>query len=282
MHTTTSRDGTRIAFDRAGDGPPLVLVAGAFSYRNYPAQRTLVELLAPNFTVINYDRRGRGDSTDTPPYSVEREVEDLAALIATAGAPANVWGLSSGGALALAAVGAGLPITALALQEPPFVIDPADRRPPADMHQHLTNLIADGRRGEAVKYFLVDAMGAPRFVPAILRLMPGVWRKLTTVAHTLPYDAELVQAHQDGRPFAPNEWASITVPSLVMCGTPKDTPAFLRHAAAALATALPDGRLVERKGLGHTRKLNPAVIADTVAAFLASGSGATSARDTQS
>jgi pimeloyl-ACP methyl ester carboxylesterase len=116
----------------------------------------------------------------------------------------------------------------------------------------------------------------------MLRLMPGVWRQLTGVAHTLPYDARLVQAHQGGHPFTANEWASITVPTLVMCGTAKDTPAFLRHTAAALATALPDGRLVERKGLGHTKTLNPAVIADTVTAFLSFGSGDKAATDTRS
>ena len=271
MYTTPSHDGTRIAFDRAGDGPLLILVAGAFSYRNYPAQLKLVDLLASQFTVVNYDRRGRGDSTNVAPYSVDREVDDLAALIDTVGEAAHVWGLSSGAALALEAVKAGLPISTLALQEPPFVVEPDDRRPPDDMHQHLVDLIESGRRDDAVKYFLVDGMGAPRFVPTMLRLMPGAWRQLTAVAHTLPYDAKLVEAHQSGHPFASTEWASVTVPSLVMCGTVRETPTFLRHAAAALTEALPNGRLVERKGLGHTKKLDPGVIAETITAFLASG-----------
>lgn len=273
MYTVTARDGTRIAFDRAGEGPPIVLVAGAFSYRAYPAQRTLVDLLSKRFTVFNYDRRGRGDSGDTSPYGVEREIEDLAAVIDAAGGSAHVWGLSSGAALALEAASAGVPITRLALQEPPFVLDPGDRRPPADMYEHLTGLIAAGRRADAVTYFLVDGMGAPRFVPAMLRLMPRAWRQLTAVAHTLPYDAKLCQTYQAGQPFTGTQWASVTVSTMVMCGTSKDTPTFLRHTAAALVEALPEGRLVERKGLGHTKKLNPAVIAETLGQFLTASAG---------
>lgn len=268
MDTIRSLDGTAIAYDRSGSGEPVVLVGGAFSYRRYPGLVKLAELLSERFTVYSYDRRGRGDSGDTPPYGVDREIEDLAAVISAAGGPAHVWGLSSGAVLALDAAAAGLPVRRLAVQEPPLVVDPADRRPPADMYQRLSELTGSGKRGEAVRYFMVDGMGAPAFVPGLLRLMPGVWKKLTAVAHTLPYDARLMAGYQAGRPLPADQWAAVTVPTLVMCGAEKETPAFMRHAAAAVAATLPAARLVERKGLGHTKSLNVKVIAATLTEFL--------------
>ncbi len=129
--TVPSPDGTTIAYDRAGAGEPLVLIGGAFSYRRYPGQVKLAGLLARHFTVYSYDRRGRGDSGDTAPYAIQREIEDLAAVIGAAGGSAHVWGLSSGAVLALDAAAAGLPIRRLAVQEPPLIIDPADRPRPA-------------------------------------------------------------------------------------------------------------------------------------------------------
>ena len=266
----TSQDGTTIAYDRTGAGEPLVLIAGAFSYRRYPGQVKLAELLSSQFTVYNYDRRGRGDSGDTTPYAVEREVEDLAAVIGAAGGSAHVWGLSSGAVLALDAAAAGLPIRRLAVQEPPLGVDPADRRPPAGLREHVTELISAGQRGEAVRYYMTDGMGAPSFVPALLRLMPGVWKNLTAVAHTLPYDAQLVEPYQAGRPLPTGQWAAVTMLTLVMCGTEKESPGLLRHGSAAVADALPNARLVERHGLGHAKKLTPAVIAATLIEFLTS------------
>jgi pimeloyl-ACP methyl ester carboxylesterase len=264
MITVRSLDGTAIGCDRSGAGEPLVLVGGAFSYRRYPGQVKLAELLSERFTVYSYDRRGRGDSGNTQPYAVDREIEDLAAVISAAGGQAYVWGLSSGAVLALDAAAAGLPIRRLAVQEPPLVVDPADRRPPADMYQRLSELIDSGRGGEAVRYFMVDGMGAPAFVPSLLRLMPGVWKKLTAVAHTLPYDARLIAGYQAGRPLPAGQWAAVTMPTLVMCGVARESPAFLLHAATAVAATLPDARLVERKGLGHTKALNAKVIAATL------------------
>src|SRR6516165_10552027 len=252
MKTVVSADGTPIAYDRVGSGDPLILVGGTFSYRRFPAQVKLAELLAPRFTVYGYDRRGRGDSGDTAPYAVDREIEDLAALIDVAGGYAHVWGLSSGGILALQAAAAGLPIRRLAIQEPPWVVVPPARRPPADMRQRVSELIDAGQRGEAVRYVMVDGMGAPSFVPVLLHLMPGVWKRLTAVAHPLPA----------------GQWAEVTVPAVVMCGTEKETPPGLRHAAAAVAAALPDGKLIERRGLGHSKKLTPNAIAAALTEFL--------------
>ena len=268
MDTIRSLDGTAIAFDRSGTGESLVLVGGAFSYRRYPGQVKLAELLAERFTVYSYDRRGRGDSGDTPPYAPGREIEDLTAVIGAAGGQAHVWGLSSGAVLALDAAAAGLPISKLAVQEPPLVVEPADRRPPADMYQRLRELIDAGKRGAAVRYFVVDGMGAPAFVPGLLRLMPGVWKKFTAIAHTLPYDALLIDGYQAGRPLPPGQWAAAAMPALVMCGVEKESPDFLRHAAAAVAAALPNASIVERKGLGHTKALNAKVIAATLTDFL--------------
>ncbi len=268
MTTVTSPDGTRIAYDRTGDGEPLVLIGGAFSYRRYPGQVAVANLMAARFTVYSYDRRGRGDSGDTGPYEVSREIDDLAAVIDAAGGRAHVWGLSSGAVLSLDACAAGVPVNRLAVQEPPFVVDPTDRRPPADFATRVGELIAAGRRGEAVSYFLVDGMGAPAFVPRMLRLMPGAWKRLTAVAHTLPYDAVLLEGLQSGRPLPPARWARITGPALVMCGSEKESPPFLHRAAVALAAALPDGHLTVRPGLGHTRKLSPTTIAATLTRFL--------------
>jgi pimeloyl-ACP methyl ester carboxylesterase len=268
VNTVTSQDGTKIAYDRSGSGDPVVLVGGAFSYRRYPGQVKLAELLSARFTVYSYDRRGRGDSGDTPPYAVEREIEDLAAVIGAAGGHAHVWGLSSGAILALEAAAAGLPIRKLAVQEPPLGVDPADRRPPDDLRPRVTGLIDAGRRGEAVRCFLVDGMGAPSFVPGLLRLMPGTWKRVTVLAHTLPYDAELIEPYQTGCPLPAGQWAAVTMPTLVMCGTEKESPGLLRHGSAAIAAALPDARLIERRGLGHAKKLTPKVIAATLTEFL--------------
>ncbi len=186
MHTITSPDGTTIAYDRTGAGEPLVLVGGAFSYRRYPGQVKLAELLSARFTVYSYDRRGRGDSDDTAPYAVQREIEDLAAVIGAAGGAACVWGLSSGAVLALEAAAAGLPIRKLAVQEPPLGVDPADRRPPAGLRQHVSGLIDAGQRGQAVRYYMVDGMGAPAFVPALLHLIPGAWTTPRSSSPTRP------------------------------------------------------------------------------------------------
>lgn len=267
METVSSKDGTRIAYDRTGRGEPVILVTGAFSYRKYPAQVKLAELLSQHFTVFSYDRRGRGDSDDTPPYQVEREIEDLGALIGAAGEAACVWGLSSGAALCLRAAAAGLTIKKLALQEPPFVVEPGDRRPPAELHARVTELIAADQRGAAVKYFMTDGMGAPSFVVPMLKVMPGAWAKLTAVAHTLPYDALLCEGYQSGQPLPAGEWDSVTMPTLVMSGTERESPASLCHGAAAVAKALPNAELVVRKGLGHAKKLTPKVIAATLTEF---------------
>src|SRR5215475_4806484 len=161
MKKVISKDGTPIALDQYGEGPVVILVTGALGVRSHPTGTDLPTYLAPHFTVINYDRRGRGDSGDTLPYAVEREIEDIEALIKEAGGSAFVLGLSSGAALALKAAAHGLKIKRLALYEPPFMVAQNGHRPPADHEAQLKNLIAADRRGDAVNFFMTKMVGAP-------------------------------------------------------------------------------------------------------------------------
>ena len=216
MNTVTSADGTTIAFDRSGSGAALVLVGGAFQHRALdPRTARLAELLAAQLTVYHYDRRGRGDSGDTPPYAVEREIEDIAALIDHAGGSASVFAMSSGGNLALRAASQGLPIEKLALYEPTFIVD--DSRPPlpADYKATLTELVAADRRGDAVAYFMTTAAGVPSEFVEQMRQEP-FWPAFEAVAHTLSYDAAAVADSGSGSPTPLQHWASLQVPALVV------------------------------------------------------------------
>ncbi|RUT31838.1 alpha/beta hydrolase [Paenibacillus zeisoli] len=265
MYTVTSKDGTQIAYDKVGQGPALILVGGAFSYRKFPQMVKLASLLSERFTVYNYDRRGRGDSGDHQSYATGREIEDLQALIDEAGGSAYVYGLSSGAVLALQAAASGASITKLALHEPPFIVDAADRQPPKDFIKQVTRLIGDNRRKEAISYFMTKGMGAPSFVVGIMRLMPSVWPNLMAVAHTLPYDAVLLEGYTAGRPLPADVWSTVQIPTLVLEGT--ESPASLRRAAQALTKVLPRAQLLSRKGLGHTKKLDAKTISPELVTF---------------
>jgi len=263
MQTVTSLDGTTIAFDQAGSGPPLVIVYGAFGYRAYPMVQDLTRQLAQTFTVINYDRRGRGESTDTQPYAVQREIEDLTALIEHLGGNAAVFGFSSGAALALAAAAAGAPITALALYEPPFVVDHSGLVPPTDLKARVEQYVGEGKRGRAVGTFMRQYMGAPAPVIALMHLFP-VWSKLTGIAHTIPYDLACVDGNAAGEPLRPEQWAAVQVPALVMYGDKSQT--FFKHGAAATARTLPNGRELVLAGANHNMK--PAAVVPPITDFL--------------
>lgn len=265
MYTVISKDGTTIAYDKTGQGPPLVLVSGAFGYRKFPGAVKLAGLLSERFTVYNYDRRGRGDSGDSKSYAIGREIEDLDAVIAAAGGSAYVWGLSSGAALALHAAASGSAISKLALHEPPFIVGAADRKPPKDFLQQLRKLIADDRRGDAVRYFLTTGMGAPSFVVGMMRIMPGVWRKLTAVAHTLPYDAALLDGYMDGKPLPAGKWTNVIMPIVVLAGS--ESPGSMRRGSEAAAAVLPHATLVSKKGLGHMKQLPAEATAAELSAF---------------
>lgn len=217
----------------------------------------LAPLLAPHFTVYTYDRRGRGDSADSSSYSAEREIDDLAALVRVAGGSAYAFGASSGAALILHAAASGVPLARLAMYEPPFVSEGARGSEPDHVGQ-LRALLAAGRRGAAVKYFMADMVGAPKAMVFMMQLMLPIWSKLKAVAHTLPYDATVM-----GNWLVPKERAAkVRAPALVMYGGKTD--ARLRRAAETLAAALPDAELRVLEGQNHAAAANalaPALIA---------------------
>jgi len=255
MSKVTSRDGTTIAFDRMGEGSPVILVCGGSVDRMSNAP--LAALLAEHFTVFNYDRRGRGDSGDTAPYAVDREVEDIEALIDAAGGSANLWGSSSGAVLAMIATASGVPVTKLALWEPPFILD-ENARPPADQVEQYERMIAEGRRGDAAEYFMSKVVGMPPEFVADARKQPW-WAGQEAIAHTLAYDARIM-----GDYSIPTETAaSVKAPTLVLAGG-ADMP-FMRESAQALADAIPDGQVRFLDGQGHN--VDPTVLAPALKEF---------------
>jgi pimeloyl-ACP methyl ester carboxylesterase len=262
MNVVTASDGTTIAFDRSGTGPPVIVVGGALSDRSGGAP--LAALLAPHLTVLTYDRRGRGDSGDTLPYAVEREVEDLGALIADAGGSASVFGHSSGAMLALQGAALGLPIAKLALYEPPFILD--DSRPPApsDFVTRLAELASSARPGDAVEYFMATGPGVPPDAIAEMRQAPS-WPAMEAVAHTLTYDGMVMGDTMSGSPAPIRRFASVTVPTLVIDGGA--SPAWARNAVQAIVDVLPDAR--RRTLEGQTHAADPGVLAPVLEEFFA-------------
>ena len=269
MPTVTSRDGTTIAYEQSGDGPVLILVNGALGDRKldrrFKLMSGLAQPLSASHTVINYDRRGRGDSKEAGPFAVEREIEDIAALIAATGGHAALFGFSSGGALALRAAGAGIGVDRVAVYEAPFMVDRSDKRPPADYGRRLDELIAAGDRSGAVTHFNRNAMGMPAMLVAVMRLMP-MWKDMTANAHTLAYDwAALGEHNMQGNALRPAEWASVTMPALVVYGA--KSPTNLQKGSRALADVLPNAQLRVLDGMGHRLKVD--VLAPVLAEFLA-------------
>lgn len=229
MDSASSADGTMIAYERSGDGPPIILVGGAFNDRS--TTRALASALTSDFTAYSYDRRGRGDSGDSGPYAVQREIEDIAALIRAAGGSAYLYGLSSGAILAGYATADGLPVTGLALFEPPFQVGPHGGAKP-ELAERLTELVSAGRRGDAVELFLTEAVGVPAEAVTGMRGAPE-WSWMEGLAHTLAYDTTVTG---DGAlPVA--RLGTITVPTVVVDST--GSPEWLREAAAATARAIP-------------------------------------------
>jgi len=267
MNTVTSKDGTKIAFDTVGEGPPLVIVGGALNDRH--AAATQAGLLAPNFTVMTYDRRGRGDSGDTPPYAVDREVEDIEALVEEAGGTAFALGHSSGAVLALeaaAAAAAAAPgITKLVLYEPPFIVD--DSRPPLpdDYVQHLDELVANSRRDEAVEYFMTVGVGVPAEAIPSMKDSP-FWPSLEAIAHTISYDGRIMGDNMAGKPLSSDRWSTVTNPALVIDGGA--SPPSLRNAVQALVDVLPNARRLTLEG--QTHEVDPTVLTPVLVEFFTS------------
>jgi pimeloyl-ACP methyl ester carboxylesterase len=258
----TSKDGTSIAISRLGDGPALILVGGALSDSSGAAP--LAKLLAPRFTTVTFDRRGRGKSGDTPPYAVEREIEDIDAIIEALGGTAFIHGHSSGAVLSLEATAklAGK-VTKLSLYEPPFITDSSRPPPPADFASRIDELIAADRRGDAVEYFLVEVVGTPAEAVAQMKSAPA-WPALEALAHTLAYDVAVLGGRMSGKPLPAAVWDGVAIPVLVMDGGA--SPEWIRNSARAVAGLLSNA---EHRSLeGQTHNAAPEVVAPELERFL--------------
>ena len=242
-----SKDGTKIAYDKTGQGPPLIIVAGAFQGRM--AMAAYAEPLSKHFTVYNYDRRGRGESGDTQPYAIKREIEDIDALIQEAGRSAFVFGGSSGGVLTLDAAAHGSNLTKLAVYEPPFVVDDSREPVPENMVEQLKDLIASGRKGDAAELFMTKGSLMPVDMVAGMRTQP-FWTEVEAVAHTLVYDAMIMDGTMRGAPLPTERWSAVSIPTLVIYGG--DGPAWSRNAAESLVALLPQAESTALKGQFHT------------------------------
>lgn len=262
MKTVTSKDGTTIAYDRLGSGPPLILVDGALCSRANGPNGPLARLLQQHFTVYTYDRRGRGDSGSAGSYRTDREIEDISALIDEAGGSVFMYGISSGAALALEAAHCLPSVRKLALYEAPFVTD--DSRPPVpDSYVHeMEELLAADRRSAAIKLFMRKGVGVPVAAMAIMPLMPA-WSKLKAAAHTLRYDTLLTIEHQKGKKGSLSRWATFPVPALVAAGG--KSPAWIRNAMRALAETIPNAQLKTLTGQTHIVK--PAALAPVLTEY---------------
>jgi pimeloyl-ACP methyl ester carboxylesterase len=257
MPTVTSADGTAIAYEHTGTGPALILVDGAMCYRAAGPMRPLATRLHQHFTVHTYDRRGRGDSGDTPPYTAAREIEDLQALVAAAGDHVYVYAISSGAALALATAPATPAITRLALYEPPFTADFGDPAAFTRYTGQLRELLAAGRRSDAVELFM-RRVGVPDTMITGMRAQP-TWAALEAIAPTLGYDDAILDG---GR--LPGDLADITTPALVLTGSA--SPHDLQQAAKAVADALAGADFETLRG--QTHDVHPDAIAPALIRFL--------------
>ncbi|MBA3276627.1 MAG: alpha/beta hydrolase [Chloroflexia bacterium] len=249
MQAVTSQDGTTIASDRSGSGPALILVYGATGVRSHPMWTDLVSRLEPHFTVYSYDRRGRGDSGDTAPYAVDREIEDLAAVVDAAGGSAHLYGISSGAVLALDAANAlkGR-VTKLALYEPPFILDDSRAPLPGDYVAQLDAAIAGGQRGDAVEIFMTQAVGIPAEYLDGMKADPW-WAETEAVAHTIAYDGRVMGDTMSGQPLPPGKWDGARMPTLVMTGG--NSEPFFHDSARALVSLLPDASHRTLAGQDH-------------------------------
>jgi pimeloyl-ACP methyl ester carboxylesterase len=262
MANVTSKDGTKIGYEKQGAGAAVILVDGALCYRTFGPMSHLAELLASRFTVYTYDRRGRGDSPNSKPYAVEREVEDIEALLHAAGGSAFLYGISSGACLALeAALQLGDKVRKLALYEPPYNSDPAARQQWQDYRKQLAELLAAGRRGDAVALFM-QLVGTPADQIGGMRQAP-MWPMFEAVAPTLAYDAAAIGENR----AAPVERAThVTMPSLVMDGGANLAfMPFMHATATALAKAIPHAQ--HRTLEGQTHDVNLEVLAPVLVEF---------------
>lgn len=265
MSTVTSADGTTIAYEKVGSGPAVVLVDGAFVYRAIdPWAPEFAGLLAEKHTVYTYERRGRGNSGDTAPYSIDREVEDLAAVIEAAGGSAFVVGLSSGGVLALDAVAKGLPVTKLAVYEAPFIVDDSRPARPDSYLADVKAMIADGNHGDAIAHALTKSVGIPEEFVAGMRAQP-FFPMMEAVGPTVAYDGEIMDGLMSGKPLPTDRWNSVSTPVLVLYGGASEQ--WMQSAGQALGENLSN---VEVQALeGQTHEIAANVLAPVVEKYFA-------------
>lgn len=264
MPTVTSKDGSSIAYDKTGNGPAVIVVNGAMQYRAFdPSLAQLAELLGKDFTVYNYDRRGRGESGDTPPFAKEREIEDLQALVEAAGGKAMIFGLSSGSVVVLDTAAVTPGITKVAVYEPPLIVDASRRSVAPDYVAHLNKLVADGKRGDAVEYFMTEAVGIPAEYVGGMKQDAPMWATMTAIAHTIAYDGAFVADLMQGKPLPTDRWTTVTAPVLVVDGGASD--AWMHHGAEALGNILPNAS--RRTLAGQDHSVAPEVIAPVLIEF---------------
>lgn len=257
MYHVTSQDGTKIAFDRVGHGPPVIIVSGLLCDRSKTQE--LAEQLAQSFTVINFDRRGRGDSSDTDPYTVEREIEDIAALIKEVGGTASIYGHSSGAGLALNAAASGLAMTKLVLHEPPYGSDDEEsQRSSRELAESVKAALSEGKRVDAITLFMT-ASGMPDEAIKDIRTDPT----MLAIAPTMVYDHEVMGDFEQGGTIPLELVKTIRIPTLVIAGGA--SPDFFRDAATRIAEILPQGKLIILDGQDHGASAE--VVAPVVSAF---------------
>jgi pimeloyl-ACP methyl ester carboxylesterase len=252
-----SADGTRIAFDRLGDGPPLIVIGGILCDR--ATTRPLAERLSEHFTVLNFDRRGRGDSGGTTPYSVQREIEDIAALISHVGVRSAVYGHSSGAGLALHAAATGLPITRLVLHEPPYDDDEDSRRGARELGESIRKATTEDHPADAIRLFF-EPTGMPQEMVDEIAADP----RTQAMAPTMLHDFEVMDDFTTGGAIPEDLVHAVTVPTLVIAG--EDSPDFFRKTATRITELLPNGRQTVLKGADHGAPAE--VVAPAVTAFL--------------
>ena len=272
MRHVTSKDGTVIAFEQSGSGPVVIIVTGALGVYSVD----MAARLASRFTVFDMARRGRGESGDTAPYAVEREIEDIDALIDAAGGSASLYGMSSGAILAVkAAKVLGGKVKKIALYEPPFIVDDSFPALPTDYVDKLNAAIADSRRGDAVEIFMTEAMHIPAEYVAYMRnapaqeVSPGVkppqWADMETVAHTLAYDGMIVRDVMTGKPWSATYWKGVTAPTLIITGDGSEP--FFHVGAKALVASLPKAE--HRLLAGQNHAVSTDALAPVLIDFLA-------------
>jgi uncharacterized protein YndB with AHSA1/START domain/pimeloyl-ACP methyl ester carboxylesterase len=263
MQTIISKDGTKITFEKQGNGPAVILVAPAVADHGDAAQ--LADRLAEHFTVYNYDRRGRGQSSDATTYAIEREIEDIQSIISEAGGKAYLFGSSSGAVLALdASSKLGDQVIKLFLYEPPFIINDSRAPVPAEYVRHLNELIEANRRSDAVEYFMTEAVGIPGEFVTYMKADPS-WNNMENMAHTLAYDGLIMADTQSGKPLPTDRW-QVSIPTSIMTG--ENSEPIFHDAAKALASLLPQAEHRLLTGQDHSAVvMAPDVLATAITDF---------------